>query len=325
MENIKQFKNINSLNSFLREVATKQLSHGFLLISEDEFTARAGANILALNLVCESENIPCYECSSCQKIMNSTSVDVFEYPKKKSILVEDIKEIIETASTTPLDFDKKIYILNNIVNATLASQNKLLKTLEEPAKNVIFILTASSRQAVLPTIASRTKTINLPKATNEELISVLKTITTDNKRLTIAVESSEGNLGKALEILSNEAYFEIYEFVLNMLNSMKTSQDVLGFSSVIVKNYKFANTYFDVMLKLFRDLLIVKSETPELVFNKYSYNLLLSISQNYSEKAIIKIIKKILEHKKMLKFNTNPTGVIDTLLVGILEVKYRWK
>ena len=106
---------------------------------------------------------------------------------------------------------------------------------------------------------------------------------------------------------------------------MRTSKDLINYSSVMEKNRKFIDKYLDILSVMFRDMLIIKEGLEELAFNQNSINLLKLASENYSQIALVEAIKKISKSKKMLKFNTNVTGVIDSLLVGILEVKYKWQ
>ena len=326
MDNLVYYKKLNTLSKFLNKVKTEQKSHAYLLTSSDEITLEAAAKLFVLSFECESgEDTPCFSCASCTKVLNNTALDVFTYPKKNSIVVEDVKEIVDTSQVKPMEFSKKFYILNNFALATVAAQNKLLKTLEEPPQDVIFILTANSEKAVLPTIASRVKKLALKRVSLSEIKDILNTFSSDNKKIAIATENSGGNLGKAISLLSDEVYFEVYNFILNLITNMKTSKDLINYTSVIEKNRKFIDKYLEVLSVMFRDMLIIKQGLEELAFNQNSINLLKLASEDYSQVALIEAIKKINKAKKMLKFNTNVTGVIDSLLLGILEVKYKWQ
>lgn len=327
MEEISYFEQLNTLNNFLKEVYDKNKSHAYLFISEDSFTTQIATKLFAMFFVCNNKQkgIPCFLCSSCQKVLNKTAVDMFTYPRKASIIVEDVKEIIGNAQSKPLDFNNKIFILNNIHEANLSAQNKLLKTLEEPPHNVIFMLSAPSENTVLPTIASRVKTIVLPKAKKEELFNILKEVEVDEKRKAITLDVAQGSLGKALSIIKNEVYFSIYNFCLEVIDKMNHSKKVINYSSTIEKNKKYIDLYLEILTLFYRDMLLLKEGEKEGVINKYNLSLLELFSQNYSQLALIKIIEKLEQAKKMINFNTNVTAVIDSLLLGILEVKYKWK
>lgn len=317
------YKKLHTLTDFLFKMHKTQKSHAYLLISEDTDTLKAASVLFAMHFVCESKSA-CFKCSACQKVINNTSIDLYTYPKKQSIVVEDVKEIVESVQKKPFDFDKKLYLLNDITTATTAAQNKLLKTLEEPPQDVVFILTASSQSAVLPTIASRAKILLLPRIPKIELQAALQETKKDERKIQIATQLSDGNLGKALQILHSEVYFEVYDFVLDLILNMKSSKDVLNYSSTMEKNRKFLPIYLDVMQTLYRDMILIKSQVENLVFNHSSLNILKTASISYSEMALLKAVERILNAKKMLKFNTNQAAVIDDLLIGLLEVKHKW-
>ena len=101
------------------------------------------------------------------KILNDIHPDVLSFPKNKSFVVDDAKSIIEELNVIPMLSNIKIFIINNFNKATVQAQNKLLKSIEEPPKNVIFLINATSLESILPTIQSRTQKFELlPLNTN---------------------------------------------------------------------------------------------------------------------------------------------------------------
>ena len=318
---------LNTLSDYLKTIYTTQKGHAYLLLSEDSITSKLVSKLFTLFFVCENKinDKPCFTCSSCQKVLHSTAVDVFTYPKKTSILVEDIKEIVSTSQSKPIDFSYKVYILNDIHEANISAQNKLLKVLEEPPHNVIFILTAPSEKSLLPTIVSRAKTISIIRSKDEELKNILHLEEENLKKVNIAVESSQGNLGKAIANVKNEVYFTIYDFCLNLISKMNHSKFILEYASAMEKNKKFLDIYLELLSEFFRDMLIIKEGLEQAVIHKSILMNLQKISGEYSSVAILKILEKIENAKKMILFNANSTNIIDTLLLSILEVKYKWK
>ena len=149
------FSKSKTLINYLNNIKNKGLKHAYLFNSCDEIKNQTASLLLALIINCENENV-CLNCKNCLKILNGNSLDIYTYPKNKSIVVDDIKEIIESAYIKPAELKNKIYILNNFDEANIASQNKFLKTLEEPPNNVIFLLNTTNLDKVLATIKSRT-------------------------------------------------------------------------------------------------------------------------------------------------------------------------
>jgi DNA polymerase-3 subunit delta' len=216
-------------------------------------------------------------------------------------------------------------VLNNIHEATLSAQNKLLKTLEEPPHDVVFILTAPSEKTVLPTIASRVTTIPLVRSKKDELEHILNQLQVDPIKKNITLDVAQGYIGKALNTVQNEVYFNVYHFCLNLVTNMNHSKKVLEFASVMEKNKKFISLYLEVLAMFYRDMLVLKENVQNALINKNATTTLLQASQNYSHLALLKILEKIEKAQTMITFNTNVTAIIDTLLLGILEVKYKWK
>ncbi len=323
--NINYYIKSLTFNKFFKNASNSDISHSYMLISEDESSLPFFSQIFALNLMCLNSEKPCLKCSNCLKILNSNAVDVYYYPKGKNILVGDISEMLDTINLKPMDFDKKIYILNNVHKATIQAQNKLLKTLEEPPRNVIFILTATEENNVLPTIASRCKKLYMPLVDPQEIQQILNEDYINNVNLKVATEASLGYLGKALNILQDNSFIYAYNVVLDMLENMNRVSDVLTYSSKIIEDKGKTEKYLDLLTIFFRDMLVIKAGQKGLINNKSIGLKLETIAEGYSVRAITEILKIILKQKEKLRFNVNPVSIIDNLLVKILEVKYTCK
>ena len=142
----------------LGDLKAGMLSHCYLLSGADEIVVNTFARLVAKEIFCVSKNGICDECLNCKKVSHNNMVDLITYPKgDKGLVVDDINEIVSDAFVRPVEAEYKIYILKNFDDATIQAQNKILKTLEEPPKNIIFILTTTNIDLVLPTILSGQK------------------------------------------------------------------------------------------------------------------------------------------------------------------------
>ena len=124
VQNLNIFKNIKGL------IKENKLSQSVIFVCED-FSL---LDSLIFN-VCKEMF------SETEKVMAKTHPDVYFYPQtaKKNILVEDVQNIIEQSLIRPIEADKKLFVIK-AENLSGAVQNKLLKTLEEPNKNVFYFL-----------------------------------------------------------------------------------------------------------------------------------------------------------------------------------------
>ena len=135
--------------------------HAYLIVSSGLLTAREYSKALAAALICESpsvENGACGLCNACKKTAFGSHPDIFVIGQGP-VSVNDIRDLREKAYLAPNEGERKIFILENIGSFNVQSQNALLKVLEEPPKNVFFILTATSKNTVLQTVLSRVCTL----------------------------------------------------------------------------------------------------------------------------------------------------------------------
>lgn len=305
--------------TLLSDIQSGMLSHAYLLECSDSFILENYVYLMAKEICCIGENTPCNTCINCQKIDHSNMVDLAIYPKSdKGIVVDDINEIVVDAYIRPIENEYKIYILNNFDLATTQAQNKILKTLEEPPYNVVFILSCSNSSLVLPTIISRTKRICEPLldiSVVDEYLSGLKIADSS----TIA-SISGGNISIANKLTKGGEAKKIVDLAVETLVGLKSSADLLSYSSRILALKKDIPFFIDTLISIFRDSLVVGSN-GDIKFKAYSSQIS-QISLIYSSSAIFKIVEKLIEIHNKLEFNCNINGIVDKMLLDILEVRF---
>ena len=290
-----------SFDQFVKLVEFDKLSHAYLIYSPDEEYNEIFSKLIALKLNCEKV---CFDCASCVKILNNTHPDVLIYPKNKNFVVEDSEKINDEINVLPMLSQYKIFIINNFNKATIQAQNKLLKILEEPPKNVLFILNATNLNSVLPTIMSRVQQIELSKFDKKEIITFA-----DKNNLDLngfALDDGDGWPCKTLKQFKDANFEKNNIIVQNILQNMKTSKDVVKFTNEFSQKEGFEER-LNILEKYFDNLLI------DVINNK---------NNEYTKNAIAQIFCKINQAKKQLQANCNLSLIGDCLLMGILEVKY---
>ena len=153
---------------------------------------------------------------------------------KKDILVEQVRrELIDDVYVVPAAGDRKVYIIDDAESLNIASQNTLLKTLEEPPRYITIILVASNISAFLTTILSRVNQIPFEGVTSAQLKQFVyekyQTSLSDN-----ILEYLDGSIGKAIELIENNiqekllSIDELYLYIKeqNTIRAMKKSQDI---------------------------------------------------------------------------------------------------
>lgn len=197
-------------------IKRERLCHSFILTGDSGVGKRTAAYYMAMQMLCQNgSGLPCGECKSCLMAKSNAHPDIITVnPTGKSgnYKVEDLRPITADAAIAPNEGKYKVYIIPEIDKALAAAQNLLLKIFEEPPEHVIFIMTAGSKDGVLPTILSRAVVINIPLATEESVLSALENAGHSAARAEEAYSVCGGNIGLCLEYLSGRG-FEILDKV----------------------------------------------------------------------------------------------------------------
>ena len=138
-------------------ILSNRIAHSYLLSGVRGVGKTTVARIMAKALNCEKGPTPepCDQCSHCVEIKNGNSMDVFEIDGASNRGIDEIRQIIENAMYQPAKSRFKIYIIDEVHQVTKDAFNALLKTLEEPASFVRFILATTEPHRLPETIRSR--------------------------------------------------------------------------------------------------------------------------------------------------------------------------
>lgn len=313
---------IKEWQELVAEKQANKLTHSYMLLSKDKVLLDIFSKGLSALILCKHGI--CGECSDCQKVFDGVHPDVFVYPKDESIKKDDIADIRDHIGYKPFEADGKVFLLDKFSSANEVSQNKLLKSLENPPEKTYFILNVDNEIPVLPTIFSRCKKIYLPILNEKSIEKYLRLmgITQDISKITYV---AEGRLDKALNFANNVAYSQNYDLVVDVLLNLNKSANMLKFTSKLYQKAGFLEDILEIMESILADTLYVRLNKPELITNKNIKDKITKIAEKYSADAIDLIIKKIFEIRKQIDFNCTRNGLIDSLLLYMLEVKYLCK
>ena len=319
MKYSKQIRVLNVYSEFCKAYENGNISQAYLFISPDRLTNKHLLLELARKLNCnEDENC---SCANCAKIEMETHPDVLVYPKTSNFAVESANEIYDNIQVKPMYSNYKVFIINDLDISTEQAQNKMLKIIEEPPKNVVFLISAVSENKILQTIKSRVQ----KKYVDKIDLSILGCLFENSDKKQMALENGDGYLGKTINFIDNNEFFKSYESMKNLLINFKRSEQIPHFSSFFSSNKNSFEQNLLILNEFFRDLLITSLGLPNLVKNKSLMTNFNELIGEYSPVAINNILKQFNEVKKKLERNVNLVFLADNMLMNILEVKFLCK
>lgn len=179
-----------------------KMPHSLLFCGDVGTGKKTLADYTAAMYFCREEDPPCGRCSECRRIYEHIHPDVI-YADCGEMSVAELRELLRSSYSMPVEGLMRVYILREFSLANRECQNALLTYLEEPSDRVRFILTASDKNAVLPTILSRTATISTRPLSVEECTEFLKEHGCKEEPRRLA-EMFGGNAGLALKAFEDK-------------------------------------------------------------------------------------------------------------------------
>ena len=275
------------ISTTLRQaVESGKISHAYLFSGPRGTGKTSAAKIFAKAMNCPNQvdGEPCNHCDICRDITNGSLEDVIEIDAASNNGVDEIREIRDKSTYAPSRATYKVYIIDEVHMLSTGAFNALLKTLEEPTENVVFILATTELHKIPATILSRVQRFEFKSikqgAIKEHLASILEKegLTFDDEALTIIAHRAEGGMRDALSILDqalslspdnhvSQAVAEeitgsigltaLDSFVANVRNQETTQ--ALSNLETLFDNGKSMSRFATDLLEYFRDLLIVKA------------------------------------------------------------------
>lgn len=344
----------NIVQALSNAISLNRIAHAYLLCGPRGTGKTSSARILAKSLNCKEGPTltPCGKCPACLDIMNSIPVDVIEIDAASNRSVEDTQAILEKIQYVPVNGRYKIYVIDEVHMLSNHAFNALLKTLEEPPENVIFILATTEPHKVLDTIISRCQRFDFRRITTDDIvkrleyISAQENINISKEALYSIAKNSQGGMRDALalldqisvlgvnkqintndinEILGKISYDSLYE-----ITSCVIDADCSKSISLIDNIYSKGNEPVQIvtnLIRYFRDLMIIKNcSDKELIYsltqiNEMNYDKLKPQAEKFSVSEIIQIIDKLSYYASQIKETTDKYLWLELCIIDLTNYK----
>ena len=166
----------NVVKILKNQIKTGKISHAYLFSGTRGTGKTSAAKVFAraINCLNPKDGEPCNECEVCKGILNGTITDVIEMDAASNNSVENIRQIRQEVVYATVDVKYRVYIIDEVHMLTTSAFNALLKTLEEPPENVVFILATTEQHKIPVTILSRCLKFEFNRLSEEDLYNRIK-------------------------------------------------------------------------------------------------------------------------------------------------------
>lgn len=286
-------------------------------------------------LMCSSptDDGACGKCNNCTYFDAGTHPDliVLADPNKKTIKVDEVRnKVVSDVKICPQISRRKVYLIEGD-ELNEAGQNALLKSLEEPPANIIFILICEDSEKLLPTVLSRTVEYKLSSYSKDEIMDALRRKNKEEfdgkyseDELKFTCEFSSNVLGKALDLLGDEELPSMRDKCFEIITNIGKE----GYCATLTDRYSYFDANADnireillLMLWIFGDLSILKKDrNNKNITNTDKRDVMLKFLDDNPSVDLNKISKAaghITTVFKRLDLNVNFLYAVGDMLLGI--------
>lgn len=307
-------------DSFLSSASTGAMQSAYLVICRQPGVAKRAVNEFLMKLYCR--NGGCGDCPECQNVLQG-HVDIMCLCAPK---VAEFREAIAFVSEKPSGKYKSV-VIENADDMTDAAANSMLKTLESPPADTVFILEARSAAGVLPTVASRCAAVHIaPDEDAEQKIAGLLKVDRDTARVLCGL--SGGFVEEAKVIYGDSAFWDMRPPLLDMCRTLLNQKGpgISAHADLLESCKEKLIPFLGVMQSYFRDILIYqKTKNENMITNADRADEIKRAAGDFTSGAVSNIIKVLLETERRFFFSVNFRLAAEKMFFEILEEKSRWK
>ncbi|MBN1550043.1 DNA polymerase III subunit gamma/tau, partial [bacterium] len=334
----------------MSSLETGRIHHGYLFSGIRGIGKTTTARILAkaLNCILGPTAHPCNQCEFCKEITEGYSMDVEEIDGASNRGVDEVRILQENVGYAPSRSRYKIFIIDEVHMLTTPAFNALLKTLEEPPSNVVFMLATTESGKVPLTILSRCQQFKFKKSSSEQLIPLLRKlaqheqISISDNSLALLAKTSGGSVRDAENLFDQVIGFcghqvpdEDVRYVLgipdhdllhNFLTAIFTHQSSQIFSlmeQLMNQGYHLRFFCMELMERI-RNLIVLRVATrAERYLSVFDYTR--AGLDRYADQTSLSELQQlywILAHVEQdMKFSPNPRFILEMALAKMANVQ----
>lgn len=330
------------VRSIKNAVRTGKTGHAYLFCGPRGTGKTTMARLLAKSVNCtDPEHAPCGTCENCIAANNGTHPDIVEINAANETHVEDIRDLIERSRLAPMMGKHKIYIIDEVHQLSSAASSALLKTLEEPPENVIFVLATTDPQKLLPTIISRCQRFDFSKVKKNQIskhlmsIAQKENILLEESAAEMIAVLSDGGMRDALSIMDQCASYtgdQITLEAIDQIYGLATTREKIDLIKNVIscdleKILKQTSSYeergidlqrfTDGMIDILKDTVIWQNTHKAELMKVLTMEEAEEISNIADSSTCMHIAETVMNEKEHFKTATSPVSAFEVICFSL--------
>ena len=337
-------------NTLLEAIKLAKIAPAYLFTGPRGTGKTSSARILAKSLNCLTYSkptpTPCGNCEVCRAIASGNALDVIEIDAASNTGVDNIRELIERSRFAPVQSRYKVYAIDECHMLSTAAFNALLKTLEEPPPQVVFILATTDPQRVLSTIISRCQRFDYRRIRLEAMISHLQYIAQQEniditiEAITLTSQIANGGLRDAESLLDQLSLFpeiitvdKIWDLVgavperdlLALLKAIREQdiEDIVTQCRNLLDRGREPLVLLQNLAGFYLNLLIAKTSPNRqdlVAVTETCWQQLCDEAEHWQFESILRGQQQLKEGEVQIKNTTQPRLWLEVTLIGLLDI-----
>ncbi len=265
---------------------------------------------------------PCGRCGPCRKIDSGNHPD-FHYikPSGTQIKIDQVRFLCSALALKPNEASLRIVLISDAHLMNAEAGNAMLKVLEEPPENTVFILTAPEAADILPTIVSRCRQIRFNPIPEDQIEAYLVkhgNMAPENAMVVAAL--ANGSIGRALAIKDDQWVIRHRKWIIDRMEILlrKASGHDLYFAEALAKDREKLVLGLEIMKSWLRDIAVSKV-FPDRIGNRDLKATIKALSEQINMDALIEKTYAVWQAERAIKANANIRLAVEAMVLKLSD------